>query len=82
MEYTQGRLRMPSGNIRGCLEMIIIGWLSLGFFSLIFPPICIADYLCLLNTGLTIIVLAIAAVAGASTLELLRLTLELALLGN
>ena len=73
---------MPSGNIRGYLEIIISGWFSLGFFSLIFPPICYTDYLCFLNTGLTIIVLAIAAVAGASTLELLRLTLELALLGD
>ena len=73
---------MSLGNIRGCLEIIISGWFYLGFFSLIFPLICYADYLCLLNTGLTIIVLAIAAVAGASTLEPLRLALELALLGN
>jgi len=63
VSYTQGRLRMPFGNIRGCLERIISGWFYLGFFSLILPLICYADYLCLLNTVLTIIVLAIAAVA-------------------
>ena len=55
-------------------------WVVLsGILSLIFPLICYADYLCLLNTILTIIVLAIAVVAGPSTLEPLRLTLEPAL---